>query len=367
MRLAIDASRTTVARRTGTENYALQLIRALLDLRSSHEITLYFRDQPSADLFESYPNVRQCVIPFPRLWTHLRFAAQLWVDRPDVTFVPAHSLPWIFPGRAVATVHDLGFRFFPDAHPEFERRYLDLTTRTTSARAACILADSEATRRDLVAQYHVDPAKIDVVYPGVEGLQRADESRIAAVKDKYHLPDRYLLFLGTLQPRKNIRRLVEAFTCYLEADGTDSLVLAGKRGWLIDEVLAEVSTGIHRERIVLPGYIADDDVTAVYSGAVGLVFPSLYEGFGFPVLEAMRCGTPVLCANTSSLPELAGDAALLVDPLDVQAIAEGMDRLSRDPGLRSDLAARGYQQVEKFTWAQAARQTLHALEQAAAR
>jgi glycosyltransferase involved in cell wall biosynthesis len=361
LRIAIDASRTTAAARTGTENYALQLIRAMLALPTPHHFTLYFRDRPRADLFPSYPNVEHKIIPFPRLWTHLRFAAALWADRPDVTFVPAHTLPLVFPGRAVATVHDLGYRFFPEAHPAFERRYLDWTTRLTARRATRLIADSEATRRDLVSQYGVDAGKIDVVYPGVEGLQCASGAEIAAVKAKYHLPDRYFLFLGTLQPRKNIRRLLEAFKCVAQKDSSLALVLAGKRGWLIEDVLDEFK----HPQIVLPGYIADEDVAALYSGALALVFPSLYEGFGFPVLEAMRCGTPVLCASTSSLPELAGDAALLVDPLDVQAIADGMARLVSDTALRLDLVQRGCRQVAPFMWQRAAEQTLGILESAA--
>jgi glycosyltransferase involved in cell wall biosynthesis len=339
------------------------LIRALLALRSPHRFTLYFRDQPDAATFESYPNVQIKFIPFPRLWTHLRFAAALWMDRPDVTFVPSHSLPFVFPGRAVTTVHDLGYRFFPEAHRDFERHYLDLTTRTSSRRATRILADSEATRRDLIAQYGVNAAKIDVVYPGVEGLARASAQEIAAVRAKYRLPDRYFLFLGTLQPRKNIERLVEAFRCYVDSGGDASLVLAGKRGWLIEDTLTRAEQTL-QSRLILPGYVEDNEVAALYSGALALVFPSLYEGFGFPVLEAMHCGTPVLCATTSSLPELAGDAAILVDPLDVQAIADGMARLGSDADLRRDLVRRGYEQVKPFTWQRAAELTLRALESA---
>lgn len=368
MQIAIDASRTTLAARTGTENYALQLIRVLLALRSPHEFTLYFRDEPRPDLFAPYPNVRHRVIPFTRLWTHLRFAAAIWEDRPDVTFVPAHSLPFVFPGRAVATVHDLGYRFFPEAHPVLERTYLDLTTRTTAQRATRLLADSLATQRDLVAQYGVDPAKIDVVYPGVEGLQRASDSEISTVRIKYQLPVRYLLFLGTLQPRKNIQRLIESFVEYCVNSPTDdalSLVLAGKRGWLIDTVLQETLgklSEIQRSRISLTGYVDDADVAALYSGAVALMLPSLYEGFGFPVLEAMCCGTPVLCSNTSSLPELAGEAALLVDPLKVSAIADGIALLAEDVELRATLVQKGYQRATTFTWERAATQTLRALE-----
>jgi glycosyltransferase involved in cell wall biosynthesis len=367
LHIAIDASRATVARRTGTENYALQLIKALLAVPSDHHFTLYFRDSPRPGLFDADPRrVTYKIIPFRRAWTHFRFAAALWSNRPDVTFVPAHTLPFFFPGRAAVTVHDLGYRFFPAAHPLRERLYLDLTTRYSVRRAASILAVSLATKNDLIAQYHTDPAKIKVVYPGVEGLARATDSQIAAVRAKYRLPEKYLLFLGTLQPRKNIRRLVEAFAFC--ADSHDvGLVLAGKPGWLMNLArdVIPVLPDVLQSRLIATGYVADEDVAALYSGALALVFPSLYEGFGFPVLEAMRCGTPVLCANTSSLPELAGEAALLIDPLSVPAIAASMTHLITETALRADLIKRGYRQAAQFTWQQAAQSTLSALEEAA--
>jgi glycosyltransferase involved in cell wall biosynthesis len=186
------------------------------------------------------------------------------------------------------------------------------------------------------------------------------------VRVKYGLPEKYLLFLGTLQPRKNIRRLAEAFALCAESSNAHdvALVLAGNPGWLMNlarDVLPALPDAL-QSRLITTGYVADEDVAALYSGALALIFPSLYEGFGFPVLEAMRCGTPVLCANTSSLPELAGDAALMVDPLDVQSIAAGMARLIAETALRADLIGRGYRQAAQFTWQQAAQSALSALE-----
>jgi glycosyltransferase involved in cell wall biosynthesis len=370
MRIAIDASRTTVAVRTGTENYALQLIRALVALKSPHQFTLYFRDKPGPDLFPPSPKIQQKVIPSRRLWTHLRFAAALWQDRPDVTFVPAHALPFIFPGHAVATVHDLGYRYFPDAHPAFERRYLGLTTFTSSLRATRILADSMATQRDLERYYHIRDSKIDIVYPGVENLKRATEAEITTARTQYKLPQHYIMFLGTLQPRKNIIRLIEAFIQFLNETPTSdlSLVLAGKRGWLIEAPLKKLLdslTPAQRERIIVTGYVEDRHVAALYSGALALVMPSLYEGFGFPVIEAMSCGTPVVCSNTSSLPELAGDAAILVDPLRVASIANGIAEVATNEAKRTLLIQKGKLQAAQFTWERAARQTLDTLEWAA--
>ncbi len=356
MRLAIDASRTTVARVTGTERYAVEMIRALIRLNPAHALTLYFRDEPPHGLFPDSERVQMRVIPLARLWTHLRFAAELWRDRPDLTWVPAHTLPLCFPGRAAVTVHDLGFRLYPAAHPAQQRRYLDLTTRYSAARASVVLADSQATADDLMRYYGTPAAKIRVVYPGVDALPIGDA---AAARAKYSLPERYFLFLGTLQPRKNIARIVLAYRRWREANPDDpaALVLAGGQGWLYDPAWTAGADGV-----ILTGYVDDADKGALYAGALALVFPSLYEGFGFPVLEAMHCGTPVLCSRTSSLPELAGDAALLVDPLDVAAIADALALLARDEGLRRSLAVKGLAQAQKFTWAAAARAALAAFE-----
>ncbi len=322
------------------------------------------------DLLPTLPNVTHHVLPARRAWTHTRFAAALAQHTPDVVFVPAHTLPFRFRERAVVTVHDLGYRFFPKAHRLKERLYLELTTRYSAWRADRILADSHATRRDLIGQYGASDAKIRVVYPGVEGIQRATAEQIAAIRAAYHLPERYLLFLGTLQPRKNLTRLVQAFAAYLtrSADPDLALVLAGQVGWLLQpqrDLYAHLPPALHN-RLHMTGYVDDAHVAALYSGALAFVFPSLYEGFGFPVLESMHCGTPVLCAETSSLPELVGAAALLVDPLSVDAISAGMARLVQDAALRVDLIERGAAQVAQFTWQRAAEQTLQALHEAAA-
>lgn len=358
MRIAIDASRTTSARVTGTERYALQLTRALIDLDSTHHFWLYFRDAPPPDLFPSDERVVTRLLRQPRLWTHTAFAAALWRDRPDVTFVPAHSLPLIAPGRMAVTVHDLGFRYFPEAHPWWPRLYLHLSTAFSARRAGVILADSRATAADLTRFYGTPPGKIRVVYPGVDA-PRIDN--LAAVRRKYGLPERYFLFLGTLQPRKNIARLVQAYARWRARSPQNdaALVLAGGKGWLYDEAWTSGVDGI-----LLTGYVDEADKGALYAEALALVFPSLHEGFGFPVLEAMHCGTPVICSNTSSLPELAGDAALLVDPLDTDAIADAMNRLASDAALRAELAAKGRLQAARFTWERAAREALAALESA---
>jgi glycosyltransferase involved in cell wall biosynthesis len=359
VRIAIDASRSTVRRVTGTEHYAIQLIRALIRLNTAHDLVLYFRDEPPPDLFPVSERVTYQVIPFRRVWTHLRFAAELWRERPDVTFVPAHALPIIFPGRSVVTVHDLGFKHFPEAHPYHQRLYLDWTTHNSANRANIVLADSQATADDLTRFYGVSANKLRVVYPGLDKLVIGDRD---GVRQKYKLPERYFLFIGTLQPRKNIARLVQAYRHWQKRNPQDAaaLVLAGGKGWLYDPTWVE---GV--ERVILTDYVDDSDKGTLYAGALALVFPSLYEGFGFPVLEAMQCGTPVIASNTSSLPELVGNAGLFVDPLDVEAIAQAITKISSEPSLRRKLAEEGYIQFNQFTWVEAAHRTLAALESAA--
>jgi glycosyltransferase involved in cell wall biosynthesis len=356
VRIAIDASRTVVPRITGTEHYAIQLIRHLIRHNTRHHITLYFRDSPPPDLFPESNLVEQRIIPQRRFWTQTRFAAAIWQDRPDVTFVPAHTLPLMFPGKAAVTVHDLGYHYYPQAHPFVSRTYLQWMTPFSARRADVILVDSRATGDDLARIYHIPPEKMQIVYPGVDAPQIGD---VAAMRAKYHLPERYFLFVGTLQPRKNIDRLAQAYSRWRADHPVDetALVLAGGQGWLYDPAW---TAGV--EGVILPGYIDEADKGALYAGALALTFPSLYEGFGFPVIEAMRCGTPVLCSNGSSLPELAGEAALLVDPLDVDAIAAGMARLAADKALRAQLSAAGKLQAQTFTWEAAAAAALAALE-----
>ncbi|MGB7341947.1 MAG: glycosyltransferase family 1 protein [Phototrophicaceae bacterium] len=363
MKIAIDASRSTVERATGTEHYARQLIYALIELNEQrnnpHEIVLYFRDHPAPNLFPQSRFVTQTIIPFPRLWTHIRLAAALWLSHPDVTFVPAHSLPISFPGAAVVTVHDLGYKHFPDAHEASQVRYLDWSTRHSANRATRILADSQATADDLQLFYGIHANKIDVVYPGVDAPKDKPGWELYS---KYEIPLSYFLFIGTLQPRKNIERIVRAFDMWQggNPDKNIGLVLAGKEGWLFDARWIEGVDNVH-----LIGYVDDEDKGALLRQSTALIFPSLYEGFGFPVIEAMHMGTAVIASNTSSLPELVGEAGILVDPLSIPEIAASLDLIANNDLLRRKLGVKGMMQAKQFTWQKAAEQTLNILEDAA--
>jgi glycosyltransferase involved in cell wall biosynthesis len=366
MKIGIDASRAIAAHPTGTEVYSHRLIRALLTLESPHRFRLYFRSGPSADVSPNAElgHTEVCIIPFPRLWTHARLSWEMAHHPPDALFVPAHVLPLVHPHASLVTVHDLGYLHFPEAHPWPQRLYLDLSTRWNARAAAHILADSKATKSDLVDRYNTPPEKITVAYPGRDETLAPvrDPAAIQAVKARYSIVGDYFLYLGTLQPRKNLARVIEAFaTIQTKA----VLVMAGKRGWLCEDLLKLVHRWRLEGRGLFPGYVNDEDKAALLSGALAFVFPSLYEGFGLPVLEAQACGCPVITSTTSSLQEVAGDAALLVDPSDTAAIAAAMQGIASEPALRERLIERGFANAHRFSWTACAQTVLSAIEQCA--
>ncbi len=366
MVIGIDASRAVTGQRTGTEAYAYYLIQSLIPLATERKLRLqlYFNETPPEGIFPQADHVEQVIIPLQRLWTHLRLGWQLSQKPPDVFFTPAHVIPYSYRGPAVATVHDLGFHHFPDAHTKGQVAYLRWSTNHNARRSQQVIADSQATKDDLIHFYQVDPKKIKVVYPGIDPELRPvrDPVRQAALQAKYNLRPPYLLYIGTLQPRKNLSRLIDA---YIASGVSHQLVLAGKVGWLAQPILEKIDN-IGRDiqnRILLPGYVADEDKAGLVSGADALLFPSLYEGFGFPVVEGNACGTPVMCSNSSSLPEIAGDAALLVDPLDQEAMATGIVRITGDEALRRRLIETGQANCQRFNWRVTADQVLYALQQ----
>jgi glycosyltransferase involved in cell wall biosynthesis len=259
----------------------------------------------------------------------------------------------------VLTVHDLIFRRYPAHHKRLNRWYLNATMPLFCRRAGHIIAVSEQSKRDLIEAYGVSPDKITVIYEAAD-LRFCPQpaETVADVRARYSLPDRYLLFVGTIEPRKNLGRVLAAFERLHAADLTGALVIVGKRGWLYDDFFARLEESPAKQAVIFPGFIPDADLPAVYAGAQVLAFPSEFEGFGLPVLEAMACGTPAVCSNTSSLPEVTGDAALLIDPVDVDALTDALRRVLNDPALAANLRSRGLAQAARFSWARAAEETL---------
>ncbi len=377
LRIGMDASRAASGVRTGTEHYSARLLAALAadPAAGADRFICYVnsteRDPAALFGFGLPPNFTVRAIPFSRLWTHLRLSGEMLTHAPRVLFVPAHVVPLAHP-RTVVTIHDLGYLYYPEAHTSSSRWYLDWSTRYSARVARRVIAVSAATARDLTARYGVPAAKIRVVHHGVDPAFRpvTDRAAVDAALVRHDLagPAPYLLFVGTLQPRKNLGMLVEAFArmrvAWPESAGpAPRLALGGKKGWLYDTLFAQVKDRGLEDAVRFLGYVPDGDLPALYSGAAAAVLPSLYEGFGMPALEALACGTPLLAADASSLPEVAGDAALLLDPRDPEAWAAAMTRVLTEPDLRADLARRGLPRAATFTWARTAAETLAVLHE----
>jgi glycosyltransferase involved in cell wall biosynthesis len=284
---------------------------------------------------------------------------QPWVLRrigADLVHGPVFVGPLLAPCPVIVTIHDLSFIRCPDLSRPANRLYLTVLTRLSAQRARRLIAVSAHAAAESTRLLGVPRERVDVVYHGVDPVFRplpADE--IAVFRQRRELPERFVLFVGTLEPRKNLVRLVEAFARI--RDGRVRLVLAGGKGWLYDDLFARVEAlGLDQE-VVFPGYVMSDELPLWYNAATVFGYPSVYEGFGLPVLEAQACGTPVLTSNVSSLPEAAGDGALMVDPYDVEELAAGLDRLLTDEPLRHELRERGLAHARQFSWPHTARET----------
>lgn len=361
MRVGIDASRISIAQKTGTENYSYNLTRELVKDKKV-EFVLYLMGPGVPDFVEGKDNVAVKRINFPRLWTQAGLAKEVLMNPPDVLFVPAHTMPIIRrPGlKTVVTIHDLGAEFLPQYHKFPQKLYLNRTTEFVAKYATHLIAVSEATKKDLIKKLGVSPERVTVVYESWdrEILHEPSSEEILRVKKEYRFEKPYLLFVGTIQPRKNLERLIEAFA---KAKIKEDLVLAGKSGWMNESIyMAARKLGV-AGRVKFLGHVPNEDLPGLYGGSTAFVFPSLYEGFGIPVLEAMACGAAVLTSSTTSLAEVGGDAALYVDPESIASIKVGMEEIVSNGKLRDRLLSKGKLQVQKFSWEKAAKETLEVL------
>ncbi|MCU0513677.1 MAG: glycosyltransferase family 4 protein [Anaerolineae bacterium] len=306
-----------------------------------------------------------------RLWHRAQVPLPVTVFTGPVNLY--HATDFVLPPvprgvKTLLTVHDLSFVRVPAAASPALKAYLERVVPQSIRRAHHVIADSQATRADIMALYGTPADKITVLLSGVDARFRpAAAAAVQAVREKYHLGTRpYLFCVGTVQPRKNYSRVIQALAALRRAGHDLALVIAGGRGWLEDEMYQTLAATGMGAFVHLIGFVDDADLPALYTGAACVAFPSLYEGFGFPILEGMACGTPVVTAAISSLPEVAGEAALLVDPLDTAALTAALERALTDADLRQTLIQRGFERVQQFTWAAAARHLQTIYQQALA-
>ena len=370
MHIAIDAH-SVGAKLGGNETYATNLIEALAEIDQSNRYTLYVTKREAIERFANrWANfsVKQTLPHTPLVRIPLTLTRELRQHPVDVLHVQ-YTAPPLAPCPVVATIHDLAFEHLPETFNRRSWMQLRLTVRRTARRAAQIITVSEYSRQDISKTYRIASQRI-LVTPEAAPARFSpvtNETELKKVRKTYGIERDYILSLCSIQPRKNLVRLIEAYSLLRQSRPEvklPQLVLAGKRGWLDSETFNAADQNVRGSDILFTGYVADQDLPALYSGAICFVYPSYFEGFGLPILEAMQCGAPVIAGNRTSIPELVADAGLLFDPFDTNALVEALKRILDDADYRAALHARGLTRSGDFSWKATAQLTLKAYEKA---
>lgn len=348
--IAIDVQ-TTGLEKTGFGFYVSNLIEHLPTVAPEFSYAFLSPETDETDF----------TVPRRFWWDQIEVPARLRRLRPDLFHQPAFSIPLLKPRRTrvVVTIHDLIPRLFGKDIPYWSRQYFARWMPFTYRLADHVIVDSEHTRKDLIRELDFPEDKVSVIHLAASDAYRPleDPKKIAAIKRKYKIPGRYAANIGTLNPRKNLEFLVEAFAGVASHFPDLSLVVSGKFGWYYDRLFDLVETLGLKERVIFAGYVPEEDKATLLAGAEIFLFPSLYEGFGLPPLEAMACGVPVISSNTSSLPEVVGEAGILLDPHDHAGWVKAIRNVLERAPLRKQLIERGYRQAKGFSWKRTAAQT----------
>jgi glycosyltransferase involved in cell wall biosynthesis len=371
LRIAIDAHSVGTGL-GGNESYATNLIEALAGVDSVNDYTLYVTRRAAVERFSNrWPNfsVRGTLPHTPLIRIPLTLSAELRRNPVDVLHVQFTAPPFS-PCPVVVSIHDLSFEHLPQTFKWRSRKQLRITVRRSAREAAQVIALSDYARNDIISSYHINPENVSVIPLAAPAHFRPvkDEGELQRVRQTYGIEGDYILSVGAIQPRKNLSRLVAAYSRLRRARPEvklPQLVLVGKCAWLYDETLRTIKELEVSNSVILTGYVPEADLPTLYSGALCFVYPSYFEGFGLPPLEAMKCGAPVIVGNKTSLPEVVGDAGLLVDPFEVDEIASAIQKVITDSDLRAHLRAKGLERARLFDWQETARQTLGVYEKAA--
>lgn len=362
MIIGIDATRANKPQKTGVEWYSYHLIRALTALPSPYTFRLYFKDEPEAGLRNLGPHVQNKILSWtPKyLWTQMRLASEMFLSPPDLLFVPAHAVPIIHPWRTVTTIHDVAFRAYPKSYTWKSRWYHEWAVRKSRWLPA-IITVSNFSKSEIIRYYPIPADSINVTYLGFQH-EVFDSSPM--VLTKYAIRQPYIISVGRLERKKNVSLLIESFALIKkEPWGRNmQLVLVGIKGHGWHDIERLIKESPYKKDIIIVGWVTEPEKHALIEGALLLVMVSAYEGFGLPLLEAMDRGTPVVSSNQAALPEIAGDAALLVKRGDAPAIRDAVNDIIHDAKLREGLIARGKKRVKNFTWEKTARETLTVFE-----
>ena len=363
MLIGIDASRANRPEKTGVERYGYELIKQFATLDRVNQYRLYMMDNARDDLRTLPPNFEPVVLPVRRFWTHTSLAKELRRNPVDRLFVPSHQVPWRHPKHTTVTIHDLGFQDYRENYSRYHYLNLSIGTKYSAKWASQVIVPSEAVAADVSRTYDLPLSKLKVIPHGYDRTAYRDltPERVAGVMQEYGVSDPYLIFVGRLEQRKNVSRVIEAFY-RLRDSGLfgGQLVLVGNPGIGYDQIRGLIAKR-DADYVVQTGFVTDQHRAALLAGSRGLVFPSLHEGFGIPILEAFAAGTPVITSQYGAPVEVAGDAALLVDPKRVSEIHQAMEHLLSSPATARKLASAGLLRAKQFSWKKSAQITLEVL------
>lgn len=402
MVIGIDGNEANVEVKVGIGEYAYELLAQfakIKDQRSKIKFSVYLKDAPRPEMPKQSDNWEYVIVKPRKLWTQIGLPIYLFTHfpRPDVFFTPSHYGPRFSPVPTAISIMDLSYVHFQELFNKHDLYQLTNWTRYSARNAKKVFTISNYSKDAIIKEYKKKPQDVIVTYPGIRSGSSIMKQELSKkqLNEKYGISDNYILFVGTLQPRKNIVRLIEAFSMILRGPvahhsqkslrshsftagtfrGSPSratptsnlpentqLVVVGKKGWLYEEILAAPEKFGVKESVKFLDFVPTEDLPSLYRHALCYVLPSLYEGFGLPVLEAMKYGCPVVTSNVSSLPEAGGDAALYFDPENVEDIAEKIKEVISSEKLRKDMKEKGYEHIKKFSWEKAAKETLEVLE-----
>ena len=372
MRFAIDA--TSIPRQmAGAGVYTYNLIRAVATVDQENEYVVFTRSDAFDDLNRDEPPFRTVRVstrsrPARLLWEQLALPVHLRRQKIDALHSPHHTAPMVVAGcRRVITFHDLTFFLLADRYPRSRLLYFRAVSWATARAADALICPSQAVRDDIVRILHVRPEKVhpiaEAAAPEFQPIK--DKAALERLRAGHTLPERFILSVGSLEPGKNRATLIKAYSGLRKRGLEQKLVVAGQRAWKYEDDLALVEELGIKGDVLFTGYVLPAEMPALYNAAELFVFPSLYEGFGLPVIEAMACGVPVVASNLSAIPEVAGEAALLVDPRDVDQLCDAMERVLHDKRLQGALRRRGLERAQGFSWERAARETIAVYQETA--
>jgi len=369
MRIGVDGNEANVANRVGSNVYAYEMLREMNQQEPETHFTVYLKKPPLYDLPKPSETWSYRVLTPGFAWTRWRLPLDLYFHskKPTVFFTPGHYAPKFCPVPLAISIMDLSFLHFPNLFRKNDLYKLTNWTKSSILKAKHIFSISEFTKNDIIKNYQIPEERITVTYPGYDRdrfNERTGGAEVIRVRKKYRIEGDYCIYVGTLQPRKNLRRLIRAIGT-LENKSL-KIVIVGKTGWMYSQIITEGRRRGIENRIIFTGFASDEDLPSLIKGARALVLISLYEGFGIPIVEAMAVGTPVVISNASSLPEIAGDLGIKVDPKSVKSIARGItEALQLNELMRKEMFVKNQKQLEKFRWEKAAAQTLEVLHEIA--